>query len=359
MTGPGGSGEPARRTQAAQPAHQDDPGPVGAGAAGAKDQLSRLLMLVPFLHSRSEVRLDDAARVLGVSPAQLVRDLKVLLMCGLPGGYPDDLIDVDLDALEGPEADGVIRVSNADYLARPLRLTATEATAVIVALRALRGGARDETREVLDRALAKLEAATADGSATGSAATRVEPGEGAADTDVALLATRLQGAAREGRQVRLTYYVPSRDEESRRDVDPRGVVAFRGEQYLDAWCHLAEAPRLFRLDRIGTAEVLDEPVLTEPEGPRDLAEGLFARSGDAEVVTVLLDPPAHWMVEYYPVESVQESARGRLRVDLLVADRRWLTRLLLRLAPHAHVVAPAAYAEDFTATAQRALGLYS
>lgn len=360
MSGPGES-DPDRLDPGPS-VPQDDPGPGGAGAVAAKDQLSRLLMLVPFLHSRSEVRLDEAARVLGVSPDQLVRDLKVLLMCGLPGGYPDDLIDVDLDALEGPEgpeADGVIRVSNADYLARPLRLTATEATAVIVALRALRGGSRDETREVVDRALAKLEAAAADGSATGSAAARVEPGEGVADADVALLATRLQGAVRARRQVRLSYYVPSRDEESWRDVDPRGVVAFRGEQYLDAWCHLAEAPRLFRLDRIGAAEVLDEPVLTEPEGPRDLAEGLFTRSGDAEVVTVLLDPPAHWVVEYYPVESVQEAPEGRLRVDVLVADPRWLTRLLLRLAPHARVVAPAAYAEDFTATAQRALGLYA
>ena len=89
-------------------------------------------------------------------------------MCGLPGGYPDDLIDVDIDALEGPDGvrtDGVIRVSNADYLARPLRLSPTEASAVIVALRALRNGARDDTREVVDRALAKLEAAAAQGSA--------------------------------------------------------------------------------------------------------------------------------------------------------------------------------------------------
>ena len=49
---------------------------------------------------------------------------------------------MDLDALEGPEADGVIRVSNADYLSRPLRWTATEATAVMVALLALRNGAQ-------------------------------------------------------------------------------------------------------------------------------------------------------------------------------------------------------------------------
>jgi proteasome accessory factor C len=330
-------------------------------AEGARDQLSRLLTLVPFLHARGQVRVDDAAVALGVEPAQLVRDLKVLLMCGLPGGYPDDLIDVDLDALEGPEADGVIRVSNADYLARPMRLTATEATAVIVALRALRSGARDETREIVDRALAKLEVAASQsvGEATASAAARVETGESDVDTDVALLATRLQRAAHERHQVRLSYYVPSRDEESVREVDPRGVVSSRGVQYLDAWCHQAEAPRLFRLDRIGSAEVLDLPIVTEPEGPRDLAEGLFARSGEAITVTLQLDPPAQWMVEYYPVENVVTTGEGRLQVELVVADPRWLTRLLLRLAPYAVVVGPQRYADDFTAAAQRTLGLYA
>ena len=69
---------------------------------GAKEQVARLLTLVPYLHSREQVRLEEAAAALGVPPAQLLRDLRVLLMCGLPGGYPDDLIDVDLDALEGP-----------------------------------------------------------------------------------------------------------------------------------------------------------------------------------------------------------------------------------------------------------------
>ena len=61
----------------------------------------------------------------------------------------------------------MIRVSNADYLARPLRLTPTEATAIIVALRALRAGAGGETRDVVDRALAKLEEAAAGRAAAG------------------------------------------------------------------------------------------------------------------------------------------------------------------------------------------------
>jgi proteasome accessory factor C len=314
--------------------------------ASAKDQVARLLTLVPYLHAHGEVRVEDAARALGVDPDQLFRDLKVLFMCGLPGGYPDDLIDVDIDALEGPDGvrtDGVIRVSNADYLARPLRLSPTEASAVIVALRALRNGARDDTREVVDRALGKLEAAAAQGSAEGVAAAQIDPGENAADTNLALLAGQLQNAADRGRQVLLSYYVPSRDEQSERVVDPKGVVTAEGNLYLDAWCHSAEAPRLFRLDRIDRAEVLDAPVETPQDGPRDL---------------LLLEPEARWVPSYYPVEEIREVGQDRMEIVLLVADERWLTRLMLRLAPHATVISPAAYAETFTEAAQRALSLY-
>ncbi len=74
-----------------------------AVASGAKDQVARLLTLVPYLHSHPQVRLDETAAAVGSTPEQVVKDLGVLLMCGLPGGYPDDLIDVDLDALEDPE----------------------------------------------------------------------------------------------------------------------------------------------------------------------------------------------------------------------------------------------------------------
>ncbi|MDN4175126.1 WYL domain-containing protein [Nocardioides sp. SOB77] len=331
----------ARRASRAKPA-----------ASGAKDQVGRLLALVPYLHAHGQVRVDDAAAALGVPPEQVVKDLKVLLMVGLPGGYPDDLIDVDLDSLEGPEADGVIRISNADYLARPLRLTPTEATAIIVALRALRGGAGEETRGIVDRALAKLEAAAAE------AAPRVDPGLDAADVDLALRATRLQQAADERRQVRMTYWVPSRDEQSERVVDPRGVVTHHGWTYLDAWDHGAEAPRLFRLDRIQGLEVLDEPIETEPTAPRDLGEGIFSQSEETRRVTLHLDPPARWVTEYYPVEDVRPRDDGSLEVDLVVADDRWLLRLLLRLAPHGRVVVPREFTEPFTAAVEQALSLY-
>jgi proteasome accessory factor C len=325
-----------------------------SGQAGARDQVGRLLTLVPYLHSRGEVTLGEAARVLDVPPAQVVKDLKVLFMVGLPDGYPDDLIDVDLDALEGPDADGVIRVSNADYLARPLRLTATEATAVMVALLALRGGASEETREVVDRALAKLQSATT----AEVPAAAIDPGTDSSGV-AAGLRDDLERAVRDGLQVRLTYWVPSRDEETERVVDPRRLVSSGGASYLVAWCHSAEDDRLFRLDRIHAATVLDSPVAPSVPGEdRSTSGDLFDFAAGGERVTLELDPPARWVVEYHPVEDVRELGEGRVAADLLVADGRWLTRLLLRLAPYARVVSPQERHQEFTAQAQQALRLY-
>jgi proteasome accessory factor C len=325
---------------------------VSAVVSGAKEQVARLLTLVPYLHSRGEVRLEDAARDLGMPPAQLLRDLRVLLMCGLPGGYPDDLIDVDLDALEDPEGDGVIRVSNADYLARPLRLTSTEASALIVALRALRSESTDDTREVVDRVLAKLEAAAASGSTAG----RIDVGE-SVDASARLRAT-LGDAVRRQRQLRLTYYVASRDEESERVVDPRGIVTSGGVDYLDAHCHTAGAPRLFRLDRILRAEVLDsEVVQTGP--PRELGEGFLLSEADTTPVRLLLAPEARWVPDYYTVESVRRRAGGSLEVTMRIADPRWLERFLLRLTPHAVVLGPTDLATSHHRAAAEALGWYT
>jgi proteasome accessory factor C len=318
-----------------------------ASAGAAKDQVSRLLRLVPYLHGRDQVPLDEAARVFGVSPEQLDQDLRVLFLCGLPGGYPDDLIDVDLDALEG---EGVIRVSNAEYLARPLRLTPTEASAIIVALRALQAGADDDTRGVVDRTLAKLEAAAAGGPPL------VHPGD-EAPQNLALRA-QVEDAVRRRRQVRITYYVPARDEESERVVDPHAVVSHHGVDYLDAWCHSAEAPRLFRLDRIHEAAVLDTPVATEAGAGRDLSEGVFGGGEDATLVTLALHPDARWVEEYYAVQAVRPRPDGGSEIDLFVGDEQWLQRLLLRLAPYAEVVAPTHYARGTAAAVTRALALY-
>lgn len=313
----------------------------------AREQVARLLALVPFLHSRGEVRLTDAAAALGVDPEQLDRDLRVLFMCGLPGGYPDDLINVDLDALEGER---IIRVANADYLARPVSFAPSEAAALVVALKALAETAAPETRDVVRRTLDKLEAA---GQTVAAERVHVE----ATPEPGSELVPLLQGAIDRGHQLELDYHVASRDEHSTRVVEPRAVTRVGDATYLDAWCHTAGGDRVFRLDRILRATELDTPVSDLAGHARDLGSGWF--EGSATTVTVRLAPPAHWVTEYYPVTATRPGPGGSLDVDMEVASEAWLRQLLLRVAPHATVVVPREFADSFTASARAAVSLYT
>ena len=225
----------------------------------------------------------------------------MLFMCGLPGGYPDDLIDVDLDALEGPEADGVIRVSNADYLARPLRLTPTEATAIIVALRALRDGADDDTREVVDRALAKLEAAAAEG----RPAALVDPGDdvGRRRSPRCGPASRTPSRRRPAGAAHLLRAGPRRGVRAGRRPARRGHRARR------------RLPRRLVPQRRGAAAVparpdprgrtcSTAPVETDARARRATCPtGCSQRRGDHAGHPARCSPQARWVVEYYPVED--------------------------------------------------------
>jgi proteasome accessory factor C len=319
--------------------------------SSAREQVSRLLALVPYLQSRTDVALTQVAADFAVTPDQIRKDLGVLWMCGLPGLTPDKMIDVDMEAIED-DPEGVVRIENAEYLARPVRLGSSEASALIVALRALREGSPESSHEVIDRCLVKLE----DAAATGTAPPQVQvhlPQTGHRTS------AHLTEAIDADRQVRLDYYVPTRDETTRRTVDPLALLTSVGRDYLDAWCHHAQARRLFRLDRMHAVEVLDEPRLEHQLAPRDLAEGLFEPGPHDLEAVVHLERHARWVADYYPVDAVEELGEGRLAATLRVGDPRWLVRLALRLAPAVTVVEPARLREEVQRTARATLGLYA
>lgn len=315
----------------------------------APDQVARLLALVPYLLARGEVRLDDAAAHFGTDADQIERDLRLLFMTGVSPGLPGDLIEVDLEALEG---DRIIRVDNADYLARPVRFSPAEATSLVVALRTMVEAAPDEARDVIERTLAKLEeAAGQDGE--GLLRLHVTPTR----LESSAVVPVLESALARGHQVEISYHVPSRDQESSRTVDPRGLARVEDLLYLDAWCHTAQGDRAFRVDRILAATELDTPVTDPGARARDLTGGWFA-DAETTTVTLRLAPPARWVIEYYQVTAQHPGPDDTVDVDLEVASEQWVQSLLFRLAPHARLIAPAHYADAFTAAARSTLSLY-
>lgn len=319
-------------------------------SGGAREQVSRLLALVPYLQAQENVSLTEVAADFGVTPQQIRKDLGVLWMCGLPGLTPDRMIDVDMEALED-DPDGAVRIDNADFLSRPVRLGSSEASALIVALRALREGSPESSQAVIDRTLVKLEEAAATGTALPAVALHLPTGAGQQ-------AGALQQAIATDRQARLEYYVPTRDETTTRTVDPLALLTQDGRDYLDAWCHLAQARRLFRLDRMQEVVVVDEPRREHDLSPRDLSAGLFEPGPDDITARVRLAPRAHWVADYHPVDTVEELDGDLLEVTLRLGDPRWLVRLALRLAPDVTVLEPVGLREEITRTAGATLALY-
>ncbi len=311
----------------------------------AQERLPRLLSLVPYLIARPGIAIDEAAEDLGVSARQLRKDLELLWMCGLPGYGPGDLIDLSMD-------EDTVTVKYDAGMRRPLRLTGAEATALLVALRALVDTPGMVDADAVRRALAKIESAAGQAAPAG-VAVGLGVREGVNTANVRRL---VQGALKTGRALHITYYTASKDAISERTVDPMRLLIVNGRGYLEAWCRRAEAVRLFRLDRVDEADVLGEPAAPPPFARQtDVSEGLFRPQPDQEVAQLVLEPDARWVSEYYPVEELEELDGGRLRVRMRYADTAWMVRMLLGLGGDITVEQPSALAELVRTKAREAL----
>jgi len=309
------------------------------------ERLRRLLALVPYVVSRQAVGLAETAATFGMTERELIDDLNLAWCVELKSPEPYCPIDLSYE-------DGLVTISQAESIARPLRLAADEASALLVALRMLAEAGGDG--DAVTRLVAKIEdAAGASAAASSQVTIQIEPPNGPgvpAAVDAALAA---------GKRVHLRYYVPGRDEATDRDVDPIKLLVFEGRTYLRGWCRLAEGVRTFRLDRVLDVEVLDLPAeVHEEEESFDVDGGLF-RPSEADVRAELeLAADARWVAEYYPCESKTELGEGRLRVVLRTPDTSWVRRLALRLGEEARVTAPAELAKEVRAAASAALALY-
>ena len=274
------------------------------------EQLARLLRLVPYLSSRPGVQVATVAEEFGVHPRQVIKDLEVLQFCGLPGGYFDDLFDVDIEVVR---EEGRIDFRNADVLARPLRLRPAEAASLLAAMRLVVDVAGSS--EAAASALAKLEAAV--GQAEPQLSVDV------VTTDPEHRAS-LAAAIKDGQAIHLTYRTPGRPGPSNAVVEPARLNLVDGFTYLDAWSRPREAWRSFRLDRIEAVERLDEPVGEHGTPP----DGWFDDVPDRLTLTVR--PSARWIAEYYPTTSVEDLG-DRVEVTFPIASHDWAVSLILRL----------------------------
>lgn len=284
-------------------------------AVTAGERLRRMLAMVPWIVAHPGVPVAEAAQRFGVSEKDLVADLHVIWMVGLPPYSPDSLVDVVIE-------EGRVWINYADFFSRPLRLTPDQGLNILTASDALLSLPGTDPEGPLSRALAKL-----------AEVLGVEAGEvlevdlGVAEGEHLSL---LREAASSGTEVEIDYYSYGRDEHTRRVIAPWRVMSSQGAWYVEAWCHRAQGERLFRLDRIERATDTGKASVQRPI-PIESGDGVFhPRPGDARF-TVRLEPDATWVIDTYPCERVERHNDGSATVELVVSTPRWLERLALVL----------------------------
>lgn len=207
------------------------------------ERLRRLLLVVPAARHKPGIALEELASQLACSADDLRRDIDLLAQVGAPPFAPDDLIDIEL-------RDDRVWVHLAQSLDRPARLTATEAAALVAAVRAL---APDDP--VAQTAAGKLSQAVSPGQKRLYDALLARMTPGPADGGQ-MVHRQLDAAIAERREVQIVYFARTELAARPRVVRPRSIAAIDGVRYLSAQRQDAQE-RLYRLDRIAQATVLD------------------------------------------------------------------------------------------------------
>ncbi len=300
--------------------------------ANLEERFRRLLLLVPYVLRNNGVTVDEVSERFAIGRNELVADLNLLFMCGLPGYGPGDLIEAYIDGDQ-------VWIRMADYFARPMRLTPAEGLMLYAGGQAL--AAVSGPDPALERAMGQLSKALTPG-----ALERVSVGLEAPE-ELSVVKSALEGKQR----LHIVYQSQSKDEVTERDVDPWALLLSEGRWYLLGYCHRVKDERIFRIDRMRRVLQLEDAAVIPDDFDLSQYDSVYFESENALTVTLDIAPRANWVCDYYPLLSQEPLKDGWIRIRLKAGGLAWLERLLLRLGPEARIIEPESLKEKLRGTA--------
>lgn len=281
-------------------------------------RLTRILTMLPWVIANPGSTVAEVCERFGYqSERELARDLDMVFVCGLPGYGPGDLMVAYID-------DDEVVVDTADYFEGAPRLTAVETLSTLASAMAVlaSGQGSKELESAVDKLVATLAPDTGEGLAVDVAA---EPE----------LVGILRGAASEARVVDITYVALGGGRTTDRLVEPWAVFTSLGNWYLTGYCRRAQDERVFRVDRIRRVDATDERFTPPDDTPEPVVR--YTPSEDDVRCVIRLEEGALWVLDYYPVEILEEGD-GWVEIEFSAGDPSVPATLLLRLGDRARLV---------------------
>jgi proteasome accessory factor C len=334
---------PAKRKAASTKRVPKKSAPKRRGPRSASERVAGLLVLLPWLMKRKRVRLAEVAKQFRMSEEDLVADLQMAAVCGVPPYTPDALIDVFID-------DGWVVAEIPKFFERPLRLTSAEMYAVIAMVRAAQKLPGAPSRSVLGQAVTKL------------ARLVPEATDGPVHIDLPTEPhlEELREAQNDSAELRIEYFNPARSEVAQRTIRVVRIFSDGGHWYVMADDDKSGAIRNFRIDRIQslvrTGKIYNQADFASRVDD-DNDRGWFG--DNLELVTLRARGDALWIAEAYPTVARKHNRDGSIDVSLRITSEHWLARLLLRGGRNVDVLEPAKYATLASRTAKAVRAKYA
>lgn len=289
-------------------------------------RLHRILLMLPYAIKHPGITVQELSERFAVDADDLLADLHLVFMCGLPGYGPGDLIDVSIDD------DDRVYVTMADYFAAPLRLTPSEALTLYAGGAAIASLPEMSDADALKRALDKLGDAL--GLKDSGLEVRMEGG-----TQDHLMA--IKRALEDEKRLNIEYLSATSGSLSEREIDPWGIVGALGRWYLIGFDHSVGDERMFRIDRIKRIENLGSSAEIPDDFDPDRYRGAFVDKDSLPTVTFDVSPEvAAWFPDYYPTRSTTVLDDGWMRIEMASSGPRWSAMLLVRLGAAVRDVSP-------------------
>ncbi len=166
------------------------------------------------------------------------------------------------------------------------------------------------------------------------------------------------GAVLQRKRLHIHYYNRERDELTQREVSPQRLAHYRDNWYLDAWCHKQKSLRIFAVECIRRAEMLNKTArnIPAPVLDKELASayGIFAGKPAATAVLRFTQKRARWVADetWHPQQQSRWLDDGRYELAVPYSDPRELVMDILKYGPDVEVAAP----EELRAAVKKLIG---
>ena len=150
------------------------------------------------------------------------------------------------------------------------------------------------------------------------------------------------------RRLLIRHYNRQRNEEAERTISPQHLVHYRGNWYVDAWCHKAEGVRSFALDAVRLAVLLNQKAKEVPKAELDehfqSGYGIFAGKNVLWAKLRFTPERARWVSseDWHPKQKAAFEPDGSYVLEVPYADDRELMMDILKFGADVEVLAPAA-----------------